>query len=410
MGWSVFWIGDFVLPKGLRPLEDKPPFLVDNGVIWERYDGGTLRVRRIVDHGDDDDGGYRRLLDEVTKAGGRGALSSIAWEDGPDSFGFAYDAGTKEPRKLTKAAIAKLFEANAEAMSEAIARAMDSGKPPAAAAKRDPTTSDVMEFKKRPPHFDVAYRASAEPQILQIDVVLNSRHSAGAPEANLRQAIRHMGMGVTGGSEFAPSQSTAKHRSGPIDPSKARDDTDTYRWKIEVAGVSPKYLRHLVSQIQWMGGGSKAMTIRGTLPVDEGPLSVTTEIMDRWMTSRSAWASAYPTIPFAITEVERASGCKVAVETASPPSKGAQDALFQHLREFAAAVYGMPATTDDPLLVRIGGAPKMGMTKKKINAEFQAYALTGKGPRDQLVNFLIRFHETIAPLTSVELGFPPDPE
>lgn len=44
--------------------------------------------------------------------------------------------------------------------------------------------------------------------------------------------------------------------------------------------------------------------------------------------------------------------------------------------------------------------------KKEIVAKLPAFHIAPKPARDQLVGFLIHFHDTICPLIEAELGFP----
>src|SRR5690348_15410022 len=123
MGWSTFWIGDFELPDGERPLEERAPSLASGELEWVRYDGRSLHVRRTADR--DDDAGaddYVPLLARVKSAGGKGKLACIAWEDGPNTFGLEYGLKSKKPRAMTVAEIAALFEENAEPMRAMLAR------------------------------------------------------------------------------------------------------------------------------------------------------------------------------------------------------------------------------------------------------------------------------------------------
>jgi hypothetical protein len=172
MSWSAFWIGDFVLPAGKRPLEERAPSLDDGELEWIRYDGQMLRVRRIVDR---DEADHAPLLARVKKAGGTGQLACIAWEDGPATFGIEYAVKGGEPRTLTETEIAALFEANAPAMREMLEQpaapaAAPAGKPKPAAKKASTGAGDATKLLAATAKGSTAKRGEALEALAEVDL------------------------------------------------------------------------------------------------------------------------------------------------------------------------------------------------------------------------------------------------
>ncbi len=142
MGWSTFWIGDFVLRGGARPIETRVPSLEAGELEWVFYDGSNLHVRRVADRdADTGEADYTQLFADVKAAGGTGRLACIAWEDGPATFGFEYELDGVAPRALGEKEIAALFEANAEAMRAVL-------EDPEAASAFAPTLPKAGKAKK----------------------------------------------------------------------------------------------------------------------------------------------------------------------------------------------------------------------------------------------------------------------
>ncbi len=403
MSWSAFWIGDFELPRGVRPIQARTPS--ERSLETIAYEGKRLRVRCIEDRDDVDQTKerYRGLLATIKKAKGKGELACIAWEDGPDTFGHAYTLDGDE-RSLDRAAIAALFEANAAMMSVAIEPLLASlSKPPALAAP-PPTTNVTTPFRRRPAQLDVAYCASAEPQTLVIEIAYRVVIHNGMPEAQMRQVATHLSLGVCGGAEFAPKESSGKVTSGPLASSSPGGTSAKYRWTIEVRGMSPRYVRHIVSRMRFAGGPeiARSMAIRGALAAPAGDAaSVHTDDIDAWMADDLAWAGAFPRPGFAIEDVVVKKGMTVRLVPANPPAPDFAAKLSELMVEWLDAIVVMPSATSGML-----GRPQVKTGKKDVTIKLPVFPQVIKPARDLMVNFLIHVHEKMCPLVSVELGFP----
>jgi hypothetical protein len=406
MSWSVFWIGDFDLPRGARPVEARTP--TERSLETIAYEGRRLRVRRIEDRDDVDETEprYRALVSAVKNANGSGEIACIAWEDGPDTFGHAYTIDG-DKRTLDRAAIATLFEANAEAMRVTIEPLIASlSEGPAPHAKK-PITAVTTPFKRRPAKLEIAYRASAEPQTLVIEMTYRVVIHNGMPEAQMRQVVKHLSLGVAGGVEFAPKQSSGTIKSGPLAKSSPGGESAKYRWTIDVRGMSPRYLRHIVSRMRLAGGPeiARSMTIRGALAPRAGDAaSVHTEDIDAWMADDLAWAGAFPRPGFAVEDVVLPKGMTVRLVPAKPPAPNFEAALSELMLEWLDAVVVMPSVTQGML-----SRPQVKNGKKDVTIKLPAFPLVTQPARDHLVNFLVHVHDEICPLVSVEFGFPKQP-
>ncbi len=333
------------------------------------------------------------VLATVARAGGSGSLVVVSdgSGDGP-SWKWSMNGTAIKCSTLSAAQEQKL-------VAELLLR-MGPAEPTRAPAEKP---KPAGPFARRPVHFEVAYRASEKPQTLDIEISYARPPLVGMAAAQMRQIVTHITMGATGGAEFAPRHSSGRLLSGPIDPAKSGVDKKDFHWKLDVRGMSPFYVRHIVARMKLTSNEpATSMVIRGALPVDDSAAAVRTETIDAWMLDDTAWTKACPDPGFAIKDVDVAKGMKVRLTSARPPTDDMNRAFASLLMQWSDACAFMPKGTG-PFGMN---PPKPGKSKTGFSAASTGFELARKPPRDQLVNFLIHFHDTVCPLVSAELAFP----
>ena len=392
------WAGDTLGALLERPWQEGQA--AGLGVTRTERDGRVkVRLFVVVDRSGDriyEIGCLPRVLDVVAKAGGEGTLEVVS-DGSAEEPGWSWSIADGAVRAQ------KLSEAKALARLEVLAKELEPAKAP---AKATPSAERPrLEFRRRPARFEVAYRASLEPQVLDIGLDFARPVHNGMPEAQMRQVVTHLAMGVTGGAEFSPDRSTAKHLEGDLSAPERENGEAHYRWRVEVQGVSPRYLRHIVARMVLSGGAGiaiESMTIRGALDADDGALSVDTATMERWMTDPDAWLGPPTEAPFAVVDVASEQGMKLKLVPKSAPTAATVTALSKQLLEWTDAIAFMPLRPDRGFLA----PPKVTKTSSSLTAQAKAFPVDPRPARDQLLAFLVRFHETQCPLKSVELTFP----
>ena len=245
-----------------------------------------------------------------------------------------------------------------------------------------------MKFTRRPAVLEVAYRASQDPQRLDIQLDYPNKVHSGMCEAQMRQVVTHLGMGVTGGADFAPGHSSGSLVCGPrerVEPSAK------YRWQLDLRGVSPLYMRHIVARMRFAGAPliADSMVIRGSLALDASPMSVRTPDIDAWMEDDLAWPGLYPEPGFAIEYVDAPKGVKIKLRPKAPPTETVTAAFDHLLAEWMDAAVVMPVSQP----MGWTGPRKLTKSKSDLVAALPKFSLLTQPTRDQLVSFLIYFHE-----------------
>lgn len=252
----------------------------------------------------------------------------------------------------------------------------------------------------------VRYRASAEPQRLDIDLRTTGPIPVNFAGTFLRRIVDLASYGAGGGTVFAPTAGMARLLAPmPEGPMFGPD----YRWELEIAGVAPIALRTFVEQLRMSGGILQpvtSMSIQGSLPLDASPLSVDTEQVRAWLRDPNAYTEEWPTPGFPVRMRELSSGATLRVALEDAIDQTLSDALrtlaiswinftSEYLAEHGAHVHVDPGWK---LL------PSFGMGKRELSARYAEFPRKRNASRAVIVNMLSRFHHTVAPIVEVEIG------
>lgn len=256
--------------------------------------------------------------------------------------------------------------------------------------------------------FDVAYRASDEPQLLTIDVTMLDRSTKRSAPMIVKRLIELINAGAACGQMFDPRQSRAERVSGPWDGPDAFGPD--FSWGVRVAGVSPLFIRTIVDQLRKCGHEQPVTTmrIRGALPLDGTPASVDRARMLEWL-EKPIYVDETPLRPFTVRFVP--SAAVYFVVRRSMASSTVLDDALKHLAMrwlIATAAYvdesGRAVVRAKDDLER--HLPGFHSDAVEFRAEFREFLHMADPSRAVLVNMLARLALTVAPFSEVEIGHP----
>lgn len=258
-------------------------------------------------------------------------------------------------------------------------------------------------------HLSVEYRASEKPQTLVIEANIGFPIASGGPTSML-WFERAMCAGAAGGAEFSPVVGSAEHVSGPL---KSTDDGrfgPNYRWEMRVTAVSPFFLRNIVTRLGTIGANAKTTSarIKGSLPLDDSPLSVREATVIRWLDDPQAFMKAWadPGFPVKMTEgTTRAARTRVRF-------KGAVDKKLVDKLELALGIWQVTIDNYPSLdLSRRGHAQAIAhtaRTKSEVVCTHAEFDYAREPAQAVLVNMLAYFHAKVAPIAEAEITLPVD--
>jgi hypothetical protein len=252
----------------------------------------------------------------------------------------------------------------------------------------------------------VRYRASAEPQRLDIDIRTAGPVPVEFGRVYLRRVLDIVNFGAAGGSLFDPLLSSARLLSGPPEGAALGPD---YRWSIKIAGVAPVALRTFVEQLRSSGGLLQpvtSMALQGSLPPDGGLLSATEDDVRAWLRDPDAYVDVWPAPGFPVLPRAIESGATLRIALAdeiTPP-------IAEALRTLAVAWVNVTSeyVAEWGQLAVISPAwkflPSFGMGRRELSARYHEFPRRRAPSRAAIVNMLARFHRTIAPIVEAEVG------
>lgn len=146
--------------------------------------------------------------------------------------------------------------------------------------------------------FDVAYRASADPQLVRIDVTTIDKSTRRSAPIIVKRLIELVNAGAASGSAFAPEASFAERVSGPWDGPDAFGPD--FSWTLRLKAVSPLFLRTVVDQLRKCGHDQPVTTMRikGEIAPDKSALSVDGQRMRAWLDDPNAYVDEHTTTGF----------------------------------------------------------------------------------------------------------------
>lgn len=249
----------------------------------------------------------------------------------------------------------------------------------------------------------VEYRASIEPQVVTIDIA-----GAGASDEPMGPVAMSIvedcvSFGGGGGADFPPSAGRWVVLAGP-EPLSDAARGPTFHFEVQAQGVCPVFMRSAIEHLRTVCSPHllTAMSIRGALPVDETPLSVTTRQMLAWLDDPSVYPGPWHHIPFAFATKTIPRGAALRAEVAADIDEAIFEQFQMTMICASNAVADYPAQNGDGLGV-IDTVPKMGRGKRELFARWPVFTHVRPPTIHMFTNMLIRFHADVAPLTRVEL-------
>ncbi len=249
-------------------------------------------------------------------------------------------------------------------------------------------------------HLAVAYRGSLDPQVLSIRVRTSGPAKVPFGPAAIRTFVELVNEGGAGGSEFAPWAGRAKLLSSPDD--EAGVDR---AWSVEVAGVSPRFLRTLIESLRRAGDEHDvtALTIDGSLKLDDGPLSVREPQVQRWLASPTEYPGAWGEIPFRVRDREVTRGARVRARLAEGASVEILEAFESTMMSWSLAILDYADRRHDGRGT-MDRDPRIGRTRSEVAANFAELTYDPVAAYASLINLLCGFHARVAKIEEVEIG------
>jgi hypothetical protein len=252
----------------------------------------------------------------------------------------------------------------------------------------------------------VSYRASAEPQELVVEVDASAPPEAPMAHFCARALVEAINEGGAGGADFAPSRGFAERVAGPWDGGPEAMAT-SYRWTLRVAGVAPLFMRNFVEELRRAGMGQPItrVLIRGALPLDDGPLSVTERTVRAWLDDSGARLPQWPGPPgFALDTSGTSRGASLRVELAAPASKEIRGLLERLSLVWLNAVRNYTDEDGDEVFFNSPTMlPYFGHGKTEFRARWHELLYDRDPAVAMLASMLMRFHERVAPLREAEI-------
>jgi hypothetical protein len=256
-----------------------------------------------------------------------------------------------------------------------------------------------LEFARS--HLAVRYRGDPAPQVLEIHVVTDRPPEVPFGPAALTFLVEAVNLGGAGGSEFPPTAGAARIVRGPGDVAGRAHAA----WQIEVAGVTPFFVRTLVERLGDPGLGAvvTSMTIAGSLPLDASLLSVTERTVLSWLDDDDARPGAWPAPGFPIRDRPIDSGACIRLRLAQPADHDRLVRFTRLIEIWNQAILSVTNSSGEYVGVA-DAAPRMSRSTTELASGYDAFDFYRPPVRATLVNMLTRFHEQVTPIVEAEIA------
>jgi hypothetical protein len=240
-------------------------------------------------------------------------------------------------------------------------------------------------------NLSVAYRSSLERQ--RIDIQMTSSEMSSA-YVQMLALVRHINSGAASGSEFPPESSFAKiirdtpDKNGP-----------NYDWQLEIAGMSPKFIRQFVERLRGVSrkGYAMSLAIRGSFALDESPLSVTEREVIAWLDDPNAYPGAWPSPGFPVEREFPPKGASVRVRLAGKANKK----ILSGFRNVLAIWSNLTLEFFDAKGEQMGRSdfnPSIAASGVELSARYGIFDRVREPSAAALINLLGRLHHDVAPI------------
>jgi hypothetical protein len=252
----------------------------------------------------------------------------------------------------------------------------------------------------------VSYRGSDQPQLLEINLEARGKTEIPVPPLSVRSVIWGISNGAAGGAEFAPTVGAASLKKGSIDSTDKKAAGPKWSWTIELAGVSPLFMRVLVDLMANTGSINKPaqkLVITGSLPLDTSPLSVREPTVITWLDDFDAYPAAFanPGFPIGFNVIPR--GLTVKLELVNEANAALVEQLTMLFAMWGNVTVLYPnAAREKPMIAVADPMPKVSRKKREVIARWDMFDAYAPPKMAVLTNMLARFHATTSPIAAVE--------
>lgn len=249
----------------------------------------------------------------------------------------------------------------------------------------------------------VSYRADARPQTLEILATIDKEDPKGKLPRHIERILDLLGTGAAGGADFEPSLASARLASGPIDKSARGAKGPSYAWRLEIAAVSPYFIRTIVERLA--NSSLRTLSIVGSLQRDAGPLSITEANVISWLDDPTAYMGEWPDPGFSVEQEDVGRGMSLAVTLENDLTDELFELLGIYAARWGAAIMSYANLRKTERGIRTA-FPEKGRKKREYLAHYGSFNFVVGPSRAVLVNMLAHFHRKVAPIKRVKLGFP----
>ncbi|MEJ7728291.1 MAG: hypothetical protein WKG00_03670 [Polyangiaceae bacterium] len=253
----------------------------------------------------------------------------------------------------------------------------------------------------------VSYCASTAPQEVVIDVTVAAAPVAPFAGWSMQAVCAAINLGAAGGAVFSPAAGAVERLSGPW--SELEGAGASYSWVLRVASVDPLFIRNMVEELRRSGFDRQVtwMSIQGSLPLDGTSMSVREGEVRAWLDDPNAYPGTWPALPFAVRQGDRGAsglvghlrvGAAAAIDVATRTRLEELSVHWLNCLRNVPSVYGGLVDFDPNRML-----PHFAQGKTEFRARFPELPYLPAPSRAALTNMLARFHETVLPLTEVEL-------
>jgi hypothetical protein len=254
----------------------------------------------------------------------------------------------------------------------------------------------------------VAYRASAEPQRLEIRASINGLAAYPFGPIAMLWFERGIRAGGAGGAEFAPTAGVASHVSGPLKSGEEGFMGPDFRWELEVAAVSPYFIRNIVSTFGNIGApyDTTSVSILGSLPLDDSPLSVRESDVKAWVEDDHSFMRAWadPGFPLKTMPANR-NAATVRLVLDRDIDKNLSDDILTAIGVWRILIGSYPN------LARTGrgkghAGPRTATKKREMVVTYDEFDYLRDPSQALLINVLSHFHAKVSPIREAEISLP----
>ncbi|MFO0615891.1 MAG: hypothetical protein U0414_25070 [Polyangiaceae bacterium] len=248
------------------------------------------------------------------------------------------------------------------------------------------------------------YRGSDKPQRLTIDAKYDL---AEVRQGRLDQIVEAIArLGVAGGEHFAPEVGKAKPIKGDFGYTLKQPlaRKKTLHAELQVAGVSPKWMRSIV---EYLRAGCLEMKVTGELGPDDTPLSCTERDIQAWVPSgeEAAYPGLWEPVPFEVERGDLKKGCVLHLDFEGPLDPATCTKKFG--MDWRMTAIGSQAahllSADQGHAGVVSLVPKLVRGALALTTTWEVFDVSREPARALLLNAVTRIHRSVQPVKRVSL-------